>query len=236
VWWGEFIIATSGAVVGAGVSWLMIRASDGVTNLAASRTLAVRLSKAGITKFHLSREDYPNPLPAYLSQAQHSIEMVSVSLKLKDDEGGIVALFRQQLARRQNLRIGVSLLAPRCPASAIMAEVLGTTHDELARDIVSVLERLVSLRESLPDTDRARLRICVHEKLPIGSGILLDATPNSGTIQVDTKMYLATRGESFGYELKSGGAFYERHFRAYRHVLDSARVVDRDVLRGLLAN
>jgi len=52
--------------------------------------LAQTLSKAGMTKFHLSRDDYGRTLRTYLSRATHSISIVSVSLKQTHDEGDLI--------------------------------------------------------------------------------------------------------------------------------------------------
>ena len=222
-WAVELAIATGGAVLGGALSWAVLRARKGVHDIASSQGLAARLTQAGITKFHISRKDYEGTLPQYLSRAKHSIAMVSVSLKLTDDSGDLVAFFRQRLMASPDFRVEISLLDPDCSGIGPMAEALDLAVADLKQEIHAMLTKLGALKESLPQLDKERLKVLKHEAIPMGSGILLDASPNAGTIQVETKVYRATRGDSFGYELRAGTSFYERHYRAYRHILDRSQ-------------
>lgn len=101
--------------------------------------LADVLRRGGITKFHLSRDDYGRTLRTYLSQAQHSIRIVSVSLKLTHDEGDFADLFGTRLAQNPNFRVAVSLLAPSSAAAECAAASLDLSRDELDREIMEML-------------------------------------------------------------------------------------------------
>jgi len=94
-----------------------------------------------------------------------------------------------------------------------------------------MLRKLVGIRNDLPESDRPRLRILVHNFFPMGSAILLDADPTQGRIQVETKLFRAPRIESFGYEVVGSSPFYSRNYRAWMRVIDaSVPVTDEDLI------
>ena len=188
-------------------------------------TLARRLQKEGITKFIFSRDDYPSTLRSYLSQAKHSIDVVSVSLTHKEDEGELTGLFRQRLAQDSNFLIRISLLAPRSMAAELASTSLNIDLADLRGEIQRMLGKLSQLKESLQADQQRRLHILVHESLPMGSAILLDASSISGTIQVETKLHRAPRTESFGFEVKGPGPFYGRQYATWNVLLRESRPV-----------
>ena len=59
----------------------------------------------------------------------------------------------------------------------------------------------------------------------MGSAILLDASPTTGTIQVETKLHRAPRTESFGFEVKGPSSFYGRQYAAWNVLLRESRPV-----------
>src|SRR6266851_371556 len=194
-----------------------------MTLLGSRYRLAQALSVAGITKFHLSRDDYGRTLRTYLSSATHSICIVSISLKQTHDEGNLIELFRQRLAASGDFRIKISLLAPNSGAAFSAAVSLNVKPEELSQEITQMLGLLVEFRWTLPEGDRQRFEILVHDMLPMGSAILLDASPGFGTIQIETKLHRTPRGESFGFEIVGPSSFYGRHYRAWTRVLDDSR-------------
>jgi hypothetical protein len=195
--------------------------------------LAKALRAAGITKFHLSRDDYKGTLRTYLSNAKHSIGIVSISLQQKHEEGDLIDFFRNRLAQELNFRVRISLLAPYSEAAVIAAESLNVPHKHLAREITEMLQGLDQLRTSLPPIQRQRLELFVHECLPMGSAILLDATPEKGVIQVETKLHRAPRDESFSFEILGPSSFYYRHYRAWMDVFDQSRPPTAEELRAV---
>jgi len=114
-------------------------------------------------------------------------------------------------------------LAPNSGAASSAAIALNVGPEELSQEIAQMLGLLLESRRSLPESDRQRLEILVHDMLPMGSAILLDAFPSSGSIQIETKLHRAARDESFGFEIVGPSAFYGRHYRAWTRILDESR-------------
>lgn len=187
--------------------------------------IAKKLREQGINRFIFSRHEYPERLDAYLSRANHSIKIVSISLKLTSDESGLTELFRRKLASNPSFEIFISLLQPDSNAANLAATSLDIKPEMLKREIEEMLCELKTLRDSLPPSDKDRFHILTHDCLPMGSAILLDATQISGTIQVETKLYRSTRVESFSYEVKAPSPFYEKNFTAWNRVLHESKVV-----------
>jgi len=217
------ILGAAGSILALAVLALLGRTRVALLVLGRRYRLADVLRRGGITKFNLSRDDYGRTLRTYLSQAQHSIRIISVSLKVTHDEGDFVGLFRTRLAQNPSFRVAVSLLAPASTAAECVTASLDLTRDELDREITEMLGMLMSLKNSLQSGQRERLEIRVHECLPMGSAIMLDAEPERGIIQIETKLHRSPRAESFGFEIKGPSDFYNRHYRAWMLVWDESR-------------
>lgn len=210
------------------LTWLFLRSSSFLSLFGSSYKVAARLKKERISAFRFDRGDFRDRLPNFLSKANHSIGIISVSLKVTDDEGGIASLFLKRINQSDNFKITVSLLDPFSQALEVAAKSLNEKPKEMADDICLMIKRLLDIKDRLPDTDRSRLVISVHDFLPMGSAILLDATPDSGLIQVETKLYKSPRTESFGYEVHGPSEFYARNYRAWVCVLDESKIIDEN--------
>jgi hypothetical protein len=226
------IIGAIGSILAVIVIELFLRSKPALFLFGSSYRLAIRLRREGIIAFQFTREDYRERLPTFLSYADHSIAIVSISLRLTSDEGELLQLFKNRIAERSDFRISISLIAPKSPAAALAAASLNVTGDHLVNEeIRPMLRKLVGIRNDLPESDRPRLRILVHNFFPMGSAILLDADPTQGRIQVETKLFRAPRIESFGYEVVGSSPFYSRNYRAWMRVIDaSVPVTDEDLI------
>lgn len=179
---------------------------------------ATHVSSAGVSRIIFSRNQYGERLPRYLEYAQQSIRIVSISLKLTNDEGKLTDLFRRKLAS-PTFEITISLLRPSSAAVALAASALDVSCIELEQEIATMLGELTKLREHLAPTDRSRLLLCTHDCLPMGSAIMIDATPMSGRIQVETKLYRTPRISSFGYEVVGPSEFFTHNYEAWSNVI-----------------
>lgn len=185
--------------------------------------LAARLRDEGVVALQLSREHYSERLPTFLARAKHSIHIVSISLKVTDDESELLNLFRRRISENPDVRVVISLLDPaNRSAMEVASASLNITANELTGEVQVMLTRLMEFRDSLDLNDRSRMRVLVHQCMPMGSAILLDAAPDRGTIQVETKLYGAARIESFGYKVVAPSPFYTRNYRAWGRVLDDS--------------
>jgi hypothetical protein len=214
--------------------WLVARGRDIALIFGKARSLAAQLTRGGISRFHLSRSDYHGrrgggSLPNYIAQATQSIDIVSISLRLTDQEGGLVKIFRQKLAGSHDFRCSISLLNPNAQALGAVAASLDVRPEMLRSEIRDMLRELADLRNSLGQSEKARFRILLHDAVPMGSAILIDATTSSGTIQVETKLYRAPRTESFGYEVVAPSPFYQRNYTAWKRVLEDSKDVSDEV-------
>ena len=191
--------------------------------LGASYRLAHSLRVGGVIKFHFSRDDYEWTLPTFLQQAKHSIGIVSISLRLTHEEGDLIEFFRARLAQDLSFRVRISLLAPQSQAACCAAQSLGIAPAGLAEEIKKMLRDLIALKSSVTSGQSRRLEVLVHESLPMGSAILMDATPETGLIQVETKLHRVPRVESFGFIVRGPSPFYKRHYQAWSAVFDESR-------------
>lgn len=174
----------------------------------------------------LSRADYhkyrSGTLREYLDTAKHKIDIVSVSLNVTQAEGNLISLFEQRINENENFRVRITLLHPESPVIPLLAKSLDLPASDLHDEIGHTLRQLVACKERLAAGASKRLHVCTHETLPIGSAILLDAEPNSGRIQVETKLYRAPRIDSFGFEVAGPGRFYQRNYTAWNRVFDDS--------------
>jgi hypothetical protein len=191
--------------------------------------VASALVEGGITRMTLSRADYhryrsgAGVLRDYLALAQQSIDIVSISLNVTQAEGSLISLFEERIQSNPVFRVRVTLLNPHCGAVPHLAKSLDLSAESLRGEIIDTLTQLNECRQRLGNVAQERLQIFVHDTLPIGSAILLDATPASGRIQVETKLYRAPRTESFGFEVIGPSSFYSRNFIAWQKVFGDSQ-------------
>jgi hypothetical protein len=185
--------------------------------------LAKRVKKNGIRNLIFSRSDYSQTLTEFLKTADHTLIMISVSLKQANDSAHITKFIERRINGNGNFRVTISVLSPTCSVVEAAARALDMDAEILRGEIKSFLKALLEVNRRLDEVSRARLSIRVHELLPLGSAILLDATPNNGVIQVETKLHGSPRTESFGYLVKGPGEFYMRNHRAWMQFLDDSR-------------
>ena len=193
-----------------------------------SRQVSAVLAEGGITRMTLSRADYHKYRPGagvlrdYLMLASRSIDIVSISLNVTQAEGSLISLFKEKLSENSSFHIRVTLLDPSCPIVHHLAKSLDISGEELKNEIEDTLRQLKMCKMELGNNAGRRLDVCVHDTLPIGSAILLDADPESGRIQVETKLYRAPRTESFGFEVVGPSPFYNRNYTAWQKVFDDS--------------
>jgi hypothetical protein len=186
--------------------------------------IATVLAEGGITRMTLQRSDYhrfrvgSGVLRDYLATAKHSIEIVSISLNVTQAEGSLISLFAQRISENEDFSVRVTLLNPSSSAVVLLAKSLDMQPMALENEIRDTLRQLSTCKAELSKGDADRLSVSVHDTHPIGSAILLDAAPESGRIQVETKLYRAPRTESFGFEVKGPSDFYRRNYTAWRKV------------------
>jgi hypothetical protein len=220
-----------GSIIAVIVIALAARTRIALGLLGSTYRLAQVLQTGGITQFHFSRDDYSGTLRTYLSQANHSIGIVSISLHQKHQEGDLIDFFRTCLAREPNFRIRISLLAPKSEAAKGAADALNVASAHLTREIAEMLQVLDQLKTSLPPMQQQRLDVLVHDCLPMGSAVLLDATPEQGIIQIETKLHRAPRVESFSFEIIGPSSFYQRNYRAWMELFDESRAPTAEELK-----
>ncbi len=196
--------------------------------------LIQRLAEEGLTSFHFSRDDYKQRLGSYLASADRSIRIVSISLKVTDDENNLIDLFRQRLESRPAFQVSISLMDPDSSAARFAAQALNLTHDELQEEIATMVGRLLSLKMALPPEIGERMRVLLHDSFPGGSAILLDASDSGGRIQVETKLHRASRAHSFGFEITGPSPFFSRNLAGWEMILKESNTAAEGRFRGYL--
>lgn len=182
------------------------------------------LAEGGIQRMTLSRADYhryrvgSGTLREYLATARNTIDIVSISLNVTQAEGALISLFEQKIGESDDFIVRITLLNPSSPVVPLLAKSLDIQPNELEQEIRDTLRQLTACRDRLPNDARRRLTVMIHDTLPIGSAILLDATRDGGRIQLETKLYRAPRTESFGFEVVGPTDFYRRNYTAWQRV------------------
>lgn len=186
--------------------------------------LAMRFAAEGITRFNFDRNDYVVKPRDYLASAKRSIDIVSISLSLPNREGRLAELFREKIFAEATFRIRVSVLKPDSPVCEVAAKSLDIPVNQLRSEIEELLKELTELKRTLPSDRQHQLKLFTHELIPMGSVIMLDATPTSGIIQVETKLFKAPRTLSFGFEITAPTktSFYRNQFHHWQLVFESA--------------
>jgi len=223
-----FLITAMASTLGGAALWMVPPIRRGVSRFARALPLALRLRRGGISRFQLERSDYHGrggggSLPTYLDGAETSIGIVSISLALTNQEGRLVKLLRRKVAANDDFRVTISLLNPHSTITGAVAAALDMSELALRAEILDTLKQLSDGREAMTHDQGRRFRILVHDLQPMASAILLDATPTTGLIQVETKLYRARRTESFGFEVRAPSSFYGRNFTAWNAVFDDSR-------------
>lgn len=185
----------------------------------------------GLTKFHFSRDDYGRTLASFIDSANISIIIVSISLKITDDEGQLSELFKKKLSVNSSFTITVSLLNPNNHELVkTAADTLNITKEKLSHEITEMLMDLLICYDSLNTSEKTRFKILIHDCFPMGSVVMLDATPTSGMIQVETKLYKAARAKSFGFQLTKESPFFKHNFVAWHRVIQDSRPIIKEQL------
>lgn len=178
----------------------------------------------GLTKFHFSRDDYGRTLATFIETAAQSISIVSISLKITDDEGQLADLFKRKLSSNSSFTITVSLINPNNHELVkVAADTLNVTKEKLSKEIIEMLKDLLNCYDSLNASEKSRFKILVHDCFPMGSVVMLDATPTYGMIQVETKLYKAARANSFGFQLTKESPFFKHNFVAWNRVIQDSK-------------
>jgi hypothetical protein len=190
--------------------------------------LSYTLVRGGISRITLSRSDYGRyrvgggTLRDYLATANESIDIISISMNVTQAEGALIALFKSKIDGNSRFVFRITLLNPNSPAVELVAKSLDIDPSELRLEIHSMLASLSRAKLELSHSCAQRFQIFVHDTIPIGSAILLDATEKSGRIQIETKLYRAPRIESFGLEVVGPSEFYSRNYTSWLKVFNDS--------------
>jgi|GEM_PF-2223261 hypothetical protein len=179
---------------------------------------------SGISKFHFTRDDYGRTLASFLDTAKTSITIVSISLKITDEEGQLTNLFKRKLHGNQNFKIEISLINPNNDSLLqVAADTLNVSKERLKSEITTMLKDLHECNKHLGDSEKSRFKILVHDCFPMGSVVMLDTSPNGGMIQVETKLYRAPRTESFGFQVTKESIFYKNNLTAWNRIIADSK-------------
>lgn len=190
-----------------------------------------KILNQGLTKFHFSRDDYESTLASFIDKAENSISIVSISLKITDDEGQLSELFKRKLSAISSFKIEVSLINPNNQELVkVAADTLNISKEKLSKEITEMINDLLDCRESLNPSEKSRFNILVHDCFPMGSVLMIDTTTKSGMIQVETKLYKAPRTKSFGFQLTGESDFFKHNFVAWNRVIQESKAITKDQL------
>lgn len=236
---GSLIVGTLGSILAAVLISLFVKYRK---KLLKNRTRTIQNSELinlgqtfynqGLTKFHFSRDDYGRTLATFLDTAINSIYIVSISLKITDDEGQLLYLFKRKLSANSSFIISISLINPNNPELIkVASDTLNVSKEKLYNEVIEMLKGLLDCYNSLNPSERSRFKILVHDCFPMGSVIMIDTTPTSGMIQVETKLYKAPRTASFGFQLTKESPFFKHNYVAWHRVFQESKPFTRENLK-----
>lgn len=88
----NFVFSILGSIGAAIIIWYYSKKLIGKKKIDEHNKMLIELGtkffEEGLTKFHFSRDDYEGTLTTSLDKAKASISIVSLSLKIKQEEGG----------------------------------------------------------------------------------------------------------------------------------------------------
>ena len=112
----NLVLSILGSIVAAIIIWYyrgkLVKKKKSDEHNGILTKLGAKIFEEGITKFHFSRDDYESTLATFLDRATTSIIIVSVSLKIKHEEGKLTEIFRKKLVYNPAFTITVSLINP----------------------------------------------------------------------------------------------------------------------------
>ena len=194
--------------------------------------LANMLTRAGVSAFYTHRDDYKYrkagaTIVAYLLSAKKTIDIVAIDLTYGRTTENVSAAIRKFITGESHRRVRVSLLDPASSAVPAAATALAISADDLRKRITESLGHQFEARSQMTPDEQRRFEILVHDELPMGSAILLDADDDhEGRIQIETKLSGAPSSESFGFEIsgkRGTQAFYRRHQQSWDAVIRRSR-------------
>lgn len=189
--------------------------------------LGMKMDEQGLTAFHFSRDDYGRTLASFIDGATQSITIVSISLKNTHDEGKLTDIFRKKLAQNPTFKIEVSLVNPNNASLVkVASDTLNVKKEYLQTEIKGMISELGECYLSLHPSERTRFKIMHHDCFPMGSVVMLDATPTGGIIQVETKLYKTARSESFGFQITKESKFYKTNYSAWNRIISDSKPIN----------
>lgn len=209
------------------------------TALGSAGDLEEMIKISGLSKIMPSRKYYKlfregsGDIETYLSEARHSIEMVSISLSTGLGFEKITRVFERKLKDVSDFTIVVSLLDPDYPhlmetvTSSVSQEHYLKTSLQFSNEIKRGIETLRAVRNSWPHDLRKRFDIRTHRALPQGSAIILDRGHDRSVIQIETKPYKAPLVDSYAIEVRPAGpdSLYFTFLNAYGALLEDGTSV-----------
>ena len=174
-----------------------------------SPSISKQASDAGLTAFYQSRDDYgkyrkdASSIDRYVSTAKHSIHMVSINLMTGLPFDDLCAAVKEKLeGGNESFEFQISLLNPwNVNLMGALAPVLNVKSGKLSQSIMDSLEALLDAKSKLSEDAQRRFTIKVHDAIPFGSAIMLDAFHDEGRIQIETKSYKTPVRKSFAFEI-----------------------------------
>ena len=110
----------------------------------------------------------------------------------------------------------------------IAANTLNISYNNLRKQVNDMLKDLFDCYEKLEKGEQLRFKILVHDCFPMGSVIMLDATETSGIIQIETKLYKASRNESFGFQITRESSFFKRNYITWQRIIQESIQIKKE--------
>lgn len=186
--------------------WLGVSGFRGFKNII---RLIKDCSAAGIINFFPNRQAYiyhkdHGSQTQYISRCKNKLMYVGYWLAQGTEVGNIVSMLQRLILDRKDVEL--VLMNPYNDALINnMADFLRTDYTEIQQRIKNSLEKLCTMKDSLPNEFKSYISIKLHDIPLNASAFLLDYENEQDLrILVDYKIYNRERERSYGIEFKTG--------------------------------
>jgi hypothetical protein len=182
-----------------------------------------RIKEAGVVTFFYNRATLTNDVGTighYIKKANRELIYIgcwlSGALNAQDATEAIIEQCKK------GVECKFCVLSPNSPLIEYYAKFFDIPTASLIEKSRSALATLSRIRANLPNTDRHKLKIFIHDEFVNTSFWIIDPGMDNSIIQLDHKLFGRSRQFSYGFEILRKNDFYENIRDSYFKILSNS--------------